>query len=139
MICNDIAWTEKLPKFTPHRTSVPVMHASKMKNYQADPERFPHGLDGCIGAMKEYGLKIGIWHPTTGYWAGIEPYGEADRKLKSCTRVMESGWILPDLTDKEKAYGFFNTTHKYLSSAVRTLSRWTTRAFYVQLTKVLRR
>ncbi|MGM9682303.1 MAG: Sip1-related alpha-galactosidase [Eubacteriales bacterium] len=109
----DIAWTEKLPKFTPHSTSIPVMHASKMRNYKADPERFPHGLDGCIGAMKEYGLKIGIWHPTTGYWAGLEPDSEADRKLKPYTRVMESGWILPDLTDRDKAYGFYSTLHRY--------------------------
>lgn len=109
----DIAWTEKLPKFTPHKISVPVMHASKMNDFTADPERFPSGLDGCIRKMKEMDFSVGIWHPTTGYWSGLTPEGAAHQKLRPFVREMESGLVLPDLTDREKSYGFYNTLHRY--------------------------
>ena len=109
----DIAWTEKLPKFTPHKISVPVMHASKMNDYTADPERFPSGLDGCIRKMKAMDFSVGIWHPTTGYWSGLTPEGVAHQKLRPFVRNMESGLVLPDLTDREKTYGFYNTLHRY--------------------------
>ena len=109
----DIAWTEKLPKFTPHKISVPVMHASKMNDYTADPKRFPSGLDGCIRKMKEMDFSVGVWHPTTGYWSGLTPEGAAHQKLRPFVRNMESGLVLPDLTNREKTYGFYNTLHRY--------------------------
>lgn len=32
--------------------------------------------------MKKYGLKIGMWHPTSGYWAGIDPESELAEKYR---------------------------------------------------------
>jgi len=111
----DIAWTQKLPKFTPHSTSFKVMHASAMNDYEADPERFPNGLAGCIGKMKEeYGLKVGVWHPASGYWAGLEPGGKADEKLAGFTMRTHENLIMPDLRDAGKAYQFYNTIHTFL-------------------------
>jgi len=110
----DIAWTEKLPKFTSHSISFGVMHASPMRDYEADPERFPDGLKGCIGKMKEqFGLKVGVWHPTTGYWKGLTPDGKAAEKLAGYTVTAKDGSVLPDLSDPEKVYGFYSTMHSF--------------------------
>ncbi|MBQ4050398.1 MAG: hypothetical protein IJD13_02095, partial [Oscillospiraceae bacterium] len=110
----DIAWTEKLPKFTDHSISFGVMHASAMNDYEADPERFPHGLKGCIDRIKEqFGMKVGIWHPTCGYWQGLEPGGKAAEKLAGYTMTVKDGTIMPDLSDPEKTYGFYSTMHAF--------------------------
>ena len=53
-----------------------TMHQRELNDWEADPVRFPDGLKGAIGDLKEkYGLKVGIWHPINGYWSGINPNG----------------------------------------------------------------
>lgn len=110
----DIAWTQKLPKFTPHTTSFGVMHASKMNDYEADAERFPHGLAGCIARIKErYGMKVGLWHTVSGYWAGLTPDGPAAARLADYTMRNHDGQILPDLRDAGKAFQYYYTMHDF--------------------------
>ncbi|MBQ8551444.1 MAG: hypothetical protein IJ428_01375 [Clostridia bacterium] len=61
-----------------------VMHSSKLRTFDGDPKRFPDGLGHAIGRMKdEYGLKVGMWHPYNGYWAGLDPDGELAKKYKN--------------------------------------------------------
>ena len=109
-------WTE-LPRFTPHSVSFAVMHASKLKAFRADPARFPRGLGHCIAEVNKLGMEAGVWHPVTGYWAGLSPDGEAARELEGYTCVTKEGRILPDLSDREKAYGCFAKLHAYLKEA----------------------
>ena len=113
----DIEWKEKLPRFTPHSVSFGVMHASRMKDYEADPERFPHGLKECIDRMHEYGMHVGIWHPVNGYWAGLVPGGEADEKLRGTTAVLPNGRIMPDLSDPAHAYEFYARMHAFFAAS----------------------
>lgn len=63
---------------------VELMHQSPLYEFEGDPKRFPHKLAGCIERMKAFGLKVGIWHPTTGYWFGIDPEGPLFQRLKDC-------------------------------------------------------
>jgi len=110
----DVAWKEALPRFTPHSVSFGVMHASTMNDYEADPVRFPHGLAGCIARMKdEYGMKVGVWHPTSGYWAGLTPGGPAARRLASVTVTTPQGCIMPDLGDAGRAYKYYAAMHRF--------------------------
>lgn len=61
-----------------------VMHASKLRSFEADPKRFPEGLAHTVGIMKnEYGLKVGMWHPYNGYWAGLDPEGELAERYRN--------------------------------------------------------
>ena len=54
-----------------------TMHKRELNDWEADPVRFPQGLKGAVSDLKEdFGLKVGIWHPTTGYWHGINPLGK---------------------------------------------------------------
>lgn len=64
------------------REMVRIMHSSRMYGLEADPIRFPNGLAHCISKVKEYGLQVGMWYPTTGYWKGMAPEGEAYQLLK---------------------------------------------------------
>ncbi|MGI6316874.1 MAG: Sip1-related alpha-galactosidase [Christensenellales bacterium] len=110
----EVEWTRELPRFTPHSVSFAVMHASKLKAFRADPARFPRGLGHCIAEVNKLGMEAGVWHPVTGYWAGLSPDGEAARELEGYTCVTKEGRILPDLSDREKAYGYFAKLHAYL-------------------------
>lgn len=54
-----------------------AMHRSRLKRFGGDPVRFPNGMKGAIEKLKAAGIpQVGIWFPTTGYWAGIDPDSE---------------------------------------------------------------
>lgn len=54
-----------------------AMHRSRLKRFEGDPVRFPNGMSGAIEKLKAAGIpQVGIWFPTTGYWAGLDPNGE---------------------------------------------------------------
>lgn len=90
-----------------------LMHASKLHSFKADPIRFPNGLKHCINKIKEYGIKVGMWHPTTGYWMGIDPKGEVFRDYKDCLiQTLEGRYV--HSPEQEKAYRFYNAFHDYL-------------------------
>ena len=52
-------------KYDDFDSMMKIMKASMLNSFEASPKRFPQGLKHCIDEMKKYGLKIGIWHPTT--------------------------------------------------------------------------
>ena len=89
-----------------------IMHASAMYHFEADPIRFPNGLAGCISKMKEYGLEVGMWMPTTGYWRGIEPNSPAHHILKDSLIQLDNGYLMPDW-HSEKCYKYFKTFHDF--------------------------
>lgn len=89
-----------------------LMHHSKLYSYKADPLRFPKGLKECVDEINSYGIKVGMWHPTTGYWAGIDPDGEAYAELKDYLFKSPDGRYIHDC-DKLKAYGYYSTIHDY--------------------------
>ena len=89
-----------------------LMHSSAMTDFEAAYDRFPDGLAHTVGKIREYGIKVGIWHPSTGYWYGLDPAGEAYRKLRDCTTVTADGRIVADW-HAEKAFGFFSTMHRF--------------------------
>ena len=56
----------------------------ELNDFEAAPERFPKGLKDCITRIKEnYGLTVGIWHPISGYWYGINPNGPLQKEFPS--------------------------------------------------------
>lgn len=90
-----------------------LMHASKLFSFSADPKRFPNGLKHCIGSMKDYGLKIGMWHPTTGYWRGMDPSGVIAKENKDCLIKSHTGMLIHDYK-QDKSYMFYSAYHDYL-------------------------
>ena len=89
-----------------------LMHSSALYHFEADPIRFPEGLSGVIEKVKEFGIKAGMWLPTTGYWRGIDPDGKAFEILKDYLIQAENGYWLPDWKS-ENAYKYFKTFFKF--------------------------
>ena len=116
-----------------------LMHSSKLYSFKADPRRFPNGLKGCIEKVNEFGIKVGMWHPTTGYWCGIDPEGEIYRDLKDTLIKTEKGWFVPTY-EQTKAYKFYNAYHDYLKNSgaefVKIDNQSMTRRFYKKLAPV---
>lgn len=82
------AATDKLndipPELNRHNGMFNMMHSSKLREFEGDHKRFPDGIGHCISRMKnEYGMKVGMWHPFGGYWAGLDPEGELAKKYKN--------------------------------------------------------
>lgn len=100
-----------------------VMHASKLASFKADAKRFPNGLSACVSKMNAYGMKVGMWHPTTGYWKGITPDGEIAKEMPDALITAKRYWgdnreptdeILIPAPTFEKAFKFYDAWHRYL-------------------------
>ena len=91
-----------------------LMASSKLFSFKPDPKRFPNGLKTCIEKMNEYNIKVGMWHPITGYWMGIDPEGEIYKELNDCIiRSTDNTKYIPDYK-KDKAFKYYDAFHSYL-------------------------
>ncbi len=110
-----------------------VMHSSKLYSFKADPKRFPNGLKHCIGKINEFGIKVGMWHPTTGYWMGIDPEGEIFAKHRDTLMETKDGRYIHSY-ELDKAYKFYDAFHTFLRNAgaefVKIDNQSMTRRFY---------
>ena len=57
-----------------------------------------------------------MWHPTTGYWKGLDPEGEAFRQLEPCLICAGDEGIYIHSPDRQKAYRYYCVIHDYLKS-----------------------
>ena len=90
------------------------MKTRELYSFEADPERFKLGLKGAISDLKEkFGLKVGVWHPTTGYWYGIDPDGTVAKDYADSLVVNSDGMLLPNPTF-EKFFKFYYGFHSFL-------------------------
>lgn len=125
-------------EYANRKEMIQLMHSSKLYSFKADPIRFPNGLKTCISNMKEFGMKVGIWHPTTGYWRGIDPDGEIFRDHKDCLIKTERGYV--HSPEKAKAYEFYSAFHDYLrrcgAEFIKIDNQSMTRRFYKMLAPV---
>lgn len=97
----------------------PTMHSRELNCWEADPIRFPNGLKGAVSDIKrDFDLKVGIWHPTSGYWAGINPFGplaKEHRDLLEPTYPRGDGNvpILLHSFDKKKVEKYYDIQHAF--------------------------
>lgn len=80
-----------------------------------------------------------MWHPTTGYWMGIDPEGEIWRDYKDCIIRTADGRYIPSY-EREKAYKFYSAFHDYLlkcgAAFVKIDNQSMTRRYYKNLAPV---
>lgn len=93
-----------------------LMHSSPLASFEADPERFPGGLAETIKAMKEYLTGVGIWHPTTGYWFGIDPESALFERFREHLYQTPDGRYIP-APDRESFSLFFDAFHAFLEES----------------------
>lgn len=96
-----------------------LMHSSPLDSFNAAPERFPLGLGHCIAEMNKFGITVGMWHPTTGYWKGIAENGQIFNEHRSCLieREKEGKTRYIHGITEEQAFEFYDSFHKTLSDA----------------------
>ncbi len=92
---------------------VSAMRACSLYEFVADPERFPDGVAGTVNKVAQYGIKTGVWYPTTGYWNGVDPDGVEYRKDPTLFAEI-NGRLLPDFKSG-KAELFYDACNRYLS------------------------
>lgn len=126
-------------KYNDRKEMFRLMHSSKLFSFEADPKRFPNGLKGCIEKMNGYGIKVGMWHPTTGYWVGIDPEGTIYKNHKDSLIQTKTGIFIHDYK-QDKAYAYYNALHDYLRECgtefVKIDNQSMTRRFYKSLAPV---
>ena len=104
----DVPALNEIPGDATFGQMVSAMHASKMRSFAGDPKRFPKGIAAAVEDMKKEGIaEVGIWFPTTGYWAGLEPDGsEAQRQCEN-TVTLENGRVIV-APEADKAARYFD-------------------------------
>ena len=105
----DVPNLNEVPENIEFGKMVQVMHASKMRSFDADPKRFPKGMKAAIEDIKSEGIDhVGIWFPTTGYWAGLMP-NESEAKIQQDNTVtLQNGQIIV-APNQEKARRYFDS------------------------------
>ncbi len=116
-----------------------ILHRGSLYSFEADHKRFPHGLKHAIDEMNKYGIKAGIWHPTTGYWSGLDPNGDAYAETRDYLIETEGGLNIPDWKTP-KAYMFYKTFHDFLRKCgaefIKIDNQSMTRRYYKNLAPV---
>ena len=103
----DCPHLKEIPQDASFRDMVVEMHKSTMRTFEGDPERFPKGMASAIADLKAAGIpKVGIWFPVTGYWAGMDPDGEA-AEISDLLAPNAKGQ-LNVIPETDKAFAFYN-------------------------------
>ena len=92
-----------------------LMHGSSLYSFEADPIRFPNGLKHCIKAMNDEGMAVGMWHPATGYWRGINPESPLFEEVRDLLVETADGRYIPS-PEPGKAFQFYDRFHTFLQS-----------------------
>lgn len=89
--------------------------SSALLSFKEDRKKFPEGLKACIKRIKEeYGVEyVGVWQSFTGYWKGISKNSEIIKEFPNSVMKIFSQRMFPAF-DKDGAYTFWNSWHKYL-------------------------
>ena len=104
----DVPNLKNIPLDATFSDMVKGMHASPMRRFEADTERFPGGLSATVSALKGAGIdKVGLWFPTTGYWYGLIEGEEAYCEQKENVKAAAGGRIIA-IPEKEPAERYFD-------------------------------
>ncbi|MBR2353667.1 MAG: hypothetical protein IKA76_04100 [Clostridia bacterium] len=96
---------ERIPSDADFRTMVKGMHASRLRTFEGAPDRFPQGVAAAIADLKAEGIpSVGLWFPTTGYWKGWEPDGEAREMPELLALTAEGRLTVIPKEEPAKAY-----------------------------------
>ena len=108
----DVPALNEIPSDASFGEMVSRMHKSKLRRFEGDPVRFPSGMKAAIDDLRRAGIpNIGVWFPTTGYWAGLEPGSEIEQKESDNLMTTEAGQrIVAPEPDKAKSY-FLDLCH----------------------------
>jgi raffinose synthase len=87
----------------------------KLAGYDADPNKFPHGLAGLVRTLHEvyHVPHVGVWHAFQGYWQGVDPNSDVGRS--HTLFAGNAGQYLPDPRDGA-GKSFYADWYRFLRS-----------------------
>ncbi len=90
----------------------------KLLSFDAQEEKFPHGLPGAVRRLKEeYGIRwVGAWQNIAGYWEGVHPKGEVFAGCREWLHPTRKGRYLPAPTEGA-SFAFWHAWHSRLEKA----------------------
>lgn len=89
-------------------------HSRELNSFEAAPSRFPNGLKGIVNELQEhYDMKVGLWHPTTGYWHGINPASQLAEEYREWLFYSYKKGELVHSFEKEKVAKYYDLQHKF--------------------------
>lgn len=95
--------------------NIPTMHSRELNSFEAAPERFPKGLKGVVKELKDgYNLMVGLWHPTTGYWHGINPNSLLAKEYSDFLFWSTKMQLIPRY-EREKIAEYYDRQHGFYS------------------------
>ena len=89
------------------------MHSRELYSFEAAPERFPKGLKGVLCELKSLGMRVGLWHPTTGYWHGINPASKLALEFRDLLFYSQNGGRLIHSFDEDKIEKYYDIQHNF--------------------------
>lgn len=93
--------------------NIPTMQSRELNSFQAAPDRFPKGLSGVVKELKEnYDLKVGLWHPATGYWHGINPNSDLAKEYKDYLFWSTKQQLIPRY-EREIIAEYYDRQHEF--------------------------
>lgn len=93
--------------------NIPTMHSRELDSFEAAPDRFPNGLKGIVSELKEkYDLKVGLWHPATGYWHGINPNSPLAKEYADYLYWSTKNQLIPRY-EREKIAEYYDHQHGF--------------------------
>ena len=116
----DDMWAD-IPKFRTEtyetrKEMFKLMHTSSLAAFEGAPERFPKGLGHAISQIKQYISWVGVWHPTTGYWFGIDPNSPLFTQLEQNLLLTQDGRHIVKPTYEDYS-AVLNVFHGFLRAA----------------------
>jgi len=130
----DDMWAEVRPfRAGKTREELFASHRSPLYDFEAGYDRFPNGLAHAVEKVKEFGMEVGIWLPTTGYWNGLEPGSPAEERCRDYLISAVNGFLIGDWHENA-SFGFYNTIHRFYrecgASFMKVDNQSMTRRFY---------
>lgn len=92
-----------------------LIHTGRLYSFNASPVRFPNGLKHCIDEIKSFDMQVGVWHPVTAYWKGVNPDGEVMHDHPDAFIQRGQYWF-PGVK-KEQMAELYEGFHKVISEA----------------------
>lgn len=89
------------------------MHSRELNSFEAAPERFPNGLKGIVSELKSFGMRVGLWHPTTGYWHGINPTSKLASEYGDLLFYSQNQGRLIHGFDENKINKYYDIQHSF--------------------------
>ena len=95
--------------------SISTMQSRELNSFEAAPDRFPRGLKGIVKELKDdYNLKVGLWHPATGYWHGINPNSPLAEEYKDYLFWSTKKQLIPRY-EREIIEEYYDRQHGFYS------------------------